>query len=139
MAVDTRSSANGNERNLALVGFCGAMSQDRDLRGGAFGGKDERAAGRRARFAQDDRNSRVAPLAYGLINRQPSEERNVELLRKLLAAPVPEDVDLVMTIRAGVVTHVLHQSDRRDVQLLVHPNRANGVGKRHLLWRRDDD
>ena len=44
-----------------------------------------------------------------------------------------------LAIRADEVAHVLDDAERRDIQLLVHPDRAPAVGERHLLRGRHDD
>ena len=59
--------------------------------------------------------------------------------RHLLAAAVSEDVGFVAAVRTDEMAHVLDDAERRDVQLLIHPNGAAAVGERHLLRRRDDD
>ena len=62
-----------------------------------------------------------------------------KLGRHLLAAAVAEDVGFVLAVGAHEVAHVLDDAERRDVQLLVHRDRAPAVGERHLLRRRHDD
>ena len=47
--------------------------------------------------------------------------------------------DFVRAARTDEVAHVLDDAERRDVELLVHRERATAVGERHLLRRRDDD
>src|SRR5439155_11031265 len=68
-----------------------------------------------------------------------AQERDVQLRGQLLAAAVAEDVGLVMAVGTYEVAHVLDDAQRGDVELLVHRNRATGIGERHLLRRRDHD
>ena len=96
-------------------------------------------AGRRPRLTDDERHAAVTPLANRLIHRQSPEKGNVHRRGERFASPMPEDIRFVVIIGAGVVAHVLDESNGLDVQLLIHPDRAPRVSKRYLLGRGDQD
>src|SRR5262245_20140922 len=100
-------SADGDQRNLALVGDGAAVRGDGNLRRGVLGQLDERARGRRLRLRDHQRDAAVAADADRLVDRQPSEERHPQLGGDLLAAAMAEDVRLDVAVRARVVAHVL--------------------------------
>src|SRR5882672_6123453 len=100
-------STNLDQRNLALVGFGSLVRGDRDLRGHAFGQGDERASGDRTRLADDDRHAGIASFADWLIDGKAPEKRHVQFRGKFLATAMPEDIGVVVTVRAGVIAHVL--------------------------------
>src|SRR5205823_11865010 len=71
--------------------------------------------------------------------RHASEKRNPELLSEALSAAVAENIRFCSALTADKVAHVLDETDRRDVELLVHRHGSTAVGKRYLLRRRDDN
>jgi hypothetical protein len=81
----------------------------------------------------------IAAFPNRLINGEPPKERNVQLLGEPLAPAMAEDVRFVVAVGAGVIAHVLDQTHRRDIQLLVHTHRAEAVGEWHLLRRGHDN
>ena len=128
-----------NQRNLSFVGGHGLLRVHGELRHHGLGQVHEGLRAGGIGFGDHDRNAAIAADADRLVERQPAEERDIELVGHLLAAAMAEDVGLVMAVRALVETHVLHEAERRDLQLLIHAHRAAAVGERHLLRRRHDD
>ena len=68
-----------------------------------------------------------------------AQERNVELLRHLLAAVGAEDVCVKAAPRATKAAHVLDDADDPHAELPAESDGASNVLDRDLLWRGDDD
>ena len=100
----------------------------------------KRLGGRRLRLA-DDRSACRCRRRCGSARRSECGRGTARPCRGASASPppLPKMSLSVLAGRADEVAHVLDQPERRDVQLLVHPDRAAGVGQRHALRRRHDD
>ena len=88
---------------------------------------------------QRDRQSAISTLANRGNELDGAEEGNFELGRGALRTALREDVDLLMTMRAGEVAHVLDDAENFDVNLGEHLKSFAGVLQADIAGRRDDD
>src|SRR5262245_51585761 len=96
------SSLDLDQGNLSFVGGNGLLRVDGELRHHGLGEIHEGLGAGRLGLGDDDWNAAIAADTDWLVEGQPAEKRDVELMGHLLASAVAEDVGLVMAVRALV-------------------------------------
>ena len=87
----------------------------------------------------DDRRPFVAANSDPRVDRNLTQERNVEFLRSPASTPGVENILSLSAMAANKEAHILHDSKNRDVHFVEHYKPFPRISQRNILRRRHNN